>query len=181
MSSSLSSSPVSSASSQTSSPAPPLTTHAPAHHPPAAILLPVPLTPIHTRDAAAALPLSTTQQPPRVLAPAAAATPNTGPSGLLLPVTTPNPSFKRRRSSTNYGSNAGKKYVRWTDEQVERLLRHVPFDAASPSLEACEAIKARVFPHDDDVTPKRLFGKICNMRAAQRRSEGKSNNGVIEI
>ncbi|VVT43962.1 uncharacterized protein SAPINGB_P000233 [Magnusiomyces paraingens] len=92
---------------------------------------------------------------------------------------------KRRRTSTNYGANAGKKYVHWTDDQVERLsaylMQHVEF-ATSPSMEACEAIKMKIFASETEVTPKRLFGKICNMRAAYRRNEAKlmtqSNNGL---
>lgn len=68
-----------------------------------------------------------------------------------------------------------KKYVHWKDSQMTSLANylqnHVEY-AISPSLKLCCRIKKEVFPDDDEVTPKRLFGKICNVRAAFRRSEG---------
>lgn len=76
------------------------------------------------------------------------------------------------------GSNFGKKYIHWTNNQIELLssyLKKHPSFATSPSMDACQLIKAEVFPEDDDVTPKRLFGKICNMKAAYKRSGGDQN------
>lgn len=76
------------------------------------------------------------------------------------------------------GSNFGKKYIHWTNHQIELLssyLKKHPSFATSPSMDACQLIKADVFSDDDDVTPKRLFGKICNMRAAYKRSGGDQN------
>ncbi len=69
-----------------------------------------------------------------------------------------------------------KKYLHWKESQMELLTKylqtHVDY-ATSPCLESCYYIKRDVFPDDDEVTPKRLFGKICNMRAAFRRSGSK--------
>lgn len=88
-------------------------------------------------------------------------------------------SMSRPARAGNFGANYGKKYIHWTDRQVELLStylkEHVSF-ATSPCIEACELIKMKVFPNDDDITPKRLFGKICNMRAAYRRSGGGKYN-----
>lgn len=75
----------------------------------------------------------------------------------------------------NSNPNAGKKYIHWKESQMvllsEYLESHVEY-AVSPSLEFCCIIKRDVFPDDDEVTPKRLFGKICNVKAAFRRSGG---------
>lgn len=72
--------------------------------------------------------------------------------------------------------HSGKKYVHWKDSQLvllsNYLQNHVKY-ATSPSLESCYNIKRDVFPDDDEVTPKRLFGKICNVRAAFKRSGGR--------
>lgn len=73
------------------------------------------------------------------------------------------------------GRYGGKKYIHWKESQMEVLSKylqaHVDY-ATAPSLEKCYLIKRDVFQNDDEVTPKRLFGKICNMRAAFRRSGG---------
>lgn len=69
-----------------------------------------------------------------------------------------------------------KKYIHWKEAQMvllsEYLQKHVEY-ATSPSLESCFYIKRDVFPDDEEVTPKRLFGKICNVRAAFKRSGGR--------
>lgn len=77
------------------------------------------------------------------------------------------------------GPNTGKKYIPWKTHQIELLSQylkeHVTY-ATSPSIDSCRIIKMEVFPDDEEVTPRRLFGKICNMRAAYRKLE---NSGLV--
>lgn len=77
------------------------------------------------------------------------------------------------------GSHRNKRYIHWKESQMEKLSKyletHVDY-ATSPSLESCFYIKRDVFPDEDEVTPKRLFGKICNMRAAFKRSARANND-----
>lgn len=87
-------------------------------------------------------------------------------------------SFMHRPPPRVPGPNTGKKYIPWKTHQIELLSQylkeHVTF-ATSPSIDSCRIIKMEVFPDDEEVTPRRLFGKICNMRAAYRKLE---NSGL---